>query len=101
MAAKRVVTAAATPKAEPPRVVTRRTRPPVPVVREGADAREVSQARRDLSPVMTVDEVAVELRISRGLAFAAVRDGTLPSVRVGRRILVPRERLAAFVRGEA
>ena len=46
------------------------------------------------SPVMTVDEAAAYLRISRGLALAAVRDGTLPSVRIGRRILVPRRQLA-------
>jgi excisionase family DNA binding protein len=36
-------------------------------------------------PVLTVDEAAHYLRISRGLAFAAVRDGTLPSIRIGRR----------------
>lgn len=55
--------------------------------------------RSELSPVMTVDEAAAYLRISRGLAFAAVRDGTLPSVRVGRRILVPRRQLEALLDG--
>lgn len=49
------------------------------------------------SVVLTVDEVAVFLRISRGLAFAAVRDGTIPHVRVGRRILVPRSALEALL----
>ena len=52
------------------------------------------------SPVLTVDEAAVYLRISRGLAFAAVRDGTLPSLRIGRRILVPRRQLEALLAGE-
>jgi excisionase family DNA binding protein len=47
--------------------------------------------------VLTVDEVARVLRISRGLAFAAVRDGTIPHIRVGRRILVPRAALAALL----
>lgn len=51
------------------------------------------------SPVMTVDEAAAYLRISRGLAFAAVRDGTLPSVRIGRRILVPRRQPEALLDG--
>ena len=51
------------------------------------------------SPVLTVDEAAVYLRISRGLAFAAVADGTLPSVRIGRRILVPRRQLEALLDG--
>jgi excisionase family DNA binding protein len=42
-------------------------------------------------PVLTVEEAAAYLRISRGLAFAAVRDGSLPCVRLGgRRILIPR-----------
>ncbi len=48
---------------------------------------------------MTVDEAATYLRISRGLAFAAVRYGTLPSARVGRRILVPRRQLEALLDG--
>jgi len=38
--------------------------------------------------VMTVDEAANLLGISRGLAYAAVRDGRLPHLRIGRRILV-------------
>lgn len=50
-------------------------------------------------PVLTVDEAAAYLRISRGLAFAAVRDGSLPSVRIGRRILIPRRQLEAMLDG--
>ena len=49
--------------------------------------------------VLTVDETARLLRISRGLAFTAVRDGTLPSIRIGRRILIPRHALEALVNG--
>ena len=52
-----------------------------------------------LGPVLTVDEAAVYLRISRGLAFAAVRDGTLPSLRIGRRILIPRRALDVLLGG--
>lgn len=51
--------------------------------------------------VLTVDEAAAYLRISRGLAFAAVRDGTLPSIRIGRRILVPLKQLEALLDGNA
>ena len=43
--------------------------------------------------VLTVDEAAAVLRVSRGLAFAAVRAGTIPHVRIGRRILIPRAAL--------
>lgn len=47
--------------------------------------------------VLTVDEAAKALRISRGLAFIAVRDGTLPSIRIGRRILIPRGALQTLL----
>jgi excisionase family DNA binding protein len=47
----------------------------------------------DLPDVLTVDETARLLRISRGLAYAGVRDGSIPTIRVGRRILVPRDAL--------
>jgi excisionase family DNA binding protein len=47
----------------------------------------------DLPPILTVEQTAEVLGISRGLAFAAVRAGDIPSVRIGRRILVPRDRL--------
>jgi excisionase family DNA binding protein len=54
-----------------------------------------------VGPVLTVEEAARYLRISRGLAFAAVRDGSIPSIRIGRRILVPRSRLDAMLDGGA
>ncbi len=47
----------------------------------------------DLPPILTVDQTAQVLGISRGLAFTAVRAGDIPSIRIGRRILVPRDRL--------
>ena len=43
--------------------------------------------------VLTVDETAELLRISRGSAYEAVRTGDIPSVRVGRRILIPHQLL--------
>lgn len=51
----------------------------------------------DLPDILTVEETARVLRISRGLAFAAVRQGDIPSVRVGRRILVPKAPLLAWL----
>ena len=47
----------------------------------------------DLPPILTVDQVAKLLGISRGLAFSAARTGQIPVVRIGRRMLVPRDRL--------
>lgn len=51
----------------------------------------------DLPPVLSVDQTAKLLGISRGLAFAAVRSGELPSRRIGRRILVPTEQLRRWL----
>lgn len=51
----------------------------------------------DLPDVLTIDETARLLRISRGLAFAGAQRGEIPSVRVGRRVLVPRAQLLAWL----
>lgn len=47
--------------------------------------------------VLTVDEAAKVLRISRGLAFQAVRTGVLPHLRIGRRILIPTAALTTLL----
>lgn len=52
-------------------------------------------------PTLSVAETAELLGISRWLVQQAVRDGSLPSVRVGRRILIPRTRLDAWLNGSA
>ena len=50
-------------------------------------------------PTLSVAETAELLGISRWLVQQAVRDGSLPSLRVGRRILIPRVRLQAWLDG--
>jgi excisionase family DNA binding protein len=47
--------------------------------------------------VMSVAEAAALLGISRDLAYDLVARGELPSLRLGRRILVPRKALLALV----
>ena len=42
---------------------------------------------------MTVEQAAKRLGISRALAFKAAKNGQLPVVRIGRRLLVSRSRL--------
>ena len=42
---------------------------------------------------MTVEEAAAALKISRGLAYEAARDGRIPTIRMGRRLLVSRRAL--------
>jgi excisionase family DNA binding protein len=49
----------------------------------------------------SVPEVAKLLGMSRGGAYNACAAGDLPSVRVGGKVLVPRERLEALLAGEA
>lgn len=50
--------------------------------------------------VLTVEELAEALGIGRSTAYAAVRAGDIPSIRVGRRLLVPRVALERLL-GEA
>jgi len=42
---------------------------------------------------MTVEEAATALNISRSLAYEAARDGRIPTIRIGRRLLVSRRAL--------
>jgi excisionase family DNA binding protein len=50
--------------------------------------------------VMTLNEVAAVLRISRGSAYEAAKRGEIPTVRIGHRILVPRAALERLLSGE-
>ena len=54
---------------------------------------------------MTVNEAALVLGLSRNSCYQAVETGSIPSIRIGKRILIPRyalERLLAGItqRGE-
>jgi excisionase family DNA binding protein len=52
----------------------------------------------ELPSVATVTEVALLLRLSKTAVYDAVRRGELPALRLGRRILFPKETLIAFLR---
>jgi excisionase family DNA binding protein len=49
--------------------------------------------------VKTVDEVASLLRISRGSAYEAAKRGEIPTIRIGRRLLVPSDALERLLSG--
>jgi excisionase family DNA binding protein len=49
----------------------------------------------------TVEEVAEICKISRWLAYEAAKNGTLATVRIGRRHIVPRAALEQFLSGGA
>lgn len=50
---------------------------------------------------LTVPEAARFLGIGRNSAYEAVARGEIPSIRIGKRILVPRSRLATLLAGDA
>lgn len=49
---------------------------------------------------MTVDEAALMLGISRHTAYQCAKTGQIPTIRLGKRLVVPRIRLEALLRGE-
>lgn len=55
----------------------------------------------DSKVVLTVEEAAEYLRIGRAAAYAAINAGEIPSIRIGRRILIPRQALERLLEAEA
>ncbi len=53
------------------------------------------------SSMLTVSEAALDLRISRNLAYELVSQGRLPHIRLGRRVLIPRHSLDEWIVREA
>ncbi|MDP9236715.1 MAG: helix-turn-helix domain-containing protein [Chloroflexota bacterium] len=54
-----------------------------------------------LPPTLTIEECALVLRLSRGSAYEAARTGQIPTIRIGRRLLVPRAKLMQMLGEEA
>lgn len=61
--------------------------------------REMEGVVAEQALVLTVEEAAELLGISRGLAYELVRRRQLPAIRLGRRLVVPRRRLLALIEG--
>lgn len=53
----------------------------------------------DLRLTYTIDEAAVLLGLSRNFVYEQVRNGTVPSIKIGRRRLVPRVGLERMLEG--
>jgi excisionase family DNA binding protein len=48
---------------------------------------------------LSVDEAAERLGISRNHCYEAVRQGTIPAIRIGRRLLIPKAALERKLAG--
>jgi len=52
------------------------------------------------SVTYSVEEVAAMLGIARGKAYQHVQNGEIPSIRMGRRLLIPRDRFHTWLNGQ-
>jgi excisionase family DNA binding protein len=59
-----------------------------------------SAPNRPEGRVKTLDEVASLLRISRGSAYEAAKRKEIPTIRIGRRLLVPCDALERLLSGD-
>ncbi len=55
----------------------------------------------DLPAVLSVEDLAAALRISRSGAYNLARSQGFPAIRIGRRIVVPKRQLLAWLEREA
>jgi excisionase family DNA binding protein len=62
--------------------------------------RQTSTANDHNGRVRTLKEAATILRISRGSAYEAARRGEIPTIRIGRRLLVPSDALERMLSAE-
>lgn len=58
------------------------------------------EAEAGAKPCLTMAETAVLLGVSRWLVQQQVAEGKLPSIRLGRRVLIPRVRLLAWLEAD-
>jgi excisionase family DNA binding protein len=57
----------------------------------------VSPDRHDLPATMTISAAAELIGVSRSAGYRAVAAGEIPSIRIGRRLLVPTAKLYALL----
>lgn len=63
-------------------------------------AKETKTEAAPRPATMSMDDAARELGISRHTAYQCAKLGQIPTIRLGRRLVVPRARLEAMLRGE-
>src|SRR4051812_6906716 len=60
---------------------------------------DMAKRKATVSPTLTVEQAGHELGISRNSAYEAAKRGDIPTIRIGRRILVPRVALERMLIG--
>jgi hypothetical protein len=65
----------------------------------GGRGRGVLGPQWDGRDAFTVEETGKILRISRASAFAAATKGEIPTIRIGKRLIVPRRALERMLEG--
>lgn len=55
----------------------------------------------DMPDVLTIDEVAGVLRMSRNSVYTMAKSGEIPACRLGRRLIVYKQRLVDLLNGVA
>ena len=58
------------------------------------------ETSQSASQVLTISEVMEYLQIGRSHAYQLVAEGKIPSIRLGRKIVIPRKRLEKLLDGE-
>ncbi len=66
-------------------------------IRRSSGLRSTARAAEAAPAVLTVPEVAEYLRLSLASTYTYLRNGTIPAERIGRRWIVSRARLVAWL----
>lgn len=61
------------------------------------DAMTMTASATNSQQLMTIEEVASDLRISRAKAYGMAASGELPTIRLGRSVRVRRDRLMSWL----
>jgi len=62
------------------------------------NAQPVKTEARNRPTFDSVDELAVELGLNRAGTYKGLRDGTIPSIRLGKRFIIPRAAIQEWLR---
>lgn len=59
------------------------------------------ETHQEERPTLTVAEAKEIAGVGIGQMYTAIKEGKVPSVRIGRRILIPRKKFMALLEGDA